>query len=41
MNNLWNEYVSKNPYAKDVKFEGVINAIKQIIEILESELIGV
>lgn len=41
MNNLWNEYVSKNPYAKDVKFEGVINAIKQIIGILESELIGV
>ena len=41
MNNLWNEYVSKNSYAKNVKFEDTINALKQIIEILESELIGV
>ena len=41
MNNLWNEYVSKNSYAKNVKFEDTINALKQIIEILESELVGV
>ena len=39
MNNLWNEYVSKNSYAKNVKFEDTINALKQIIEILESELV--
>ena len=41
MNNLWNEYVSKNPYAKGVKFEDTINALKEIIEILESEFVGV
>ena len=41
MNNLWNEYVFKNSYEKNVKFEDTINALKQIIEILESELIGV
>ncbi len=41
MNNLWNEYVSKNLYAKGVKFEDTINAIKEIISILESELVGV
>lgn len=37
MNNLWNEYVRKNQYAKGIKFEDTTNAIKQIIEILESE----
>ncbi len=41
MNNLWNEYVSKNSYAKNVKFEDTINSPKEIIEILESELVGV
>ena len=41
MNNLWNEYISKNSYAKGVKFEDTINALKEIIEILESELVGV
>lgn len=41
MNNLWNEYISKNSYAKNVKFEDTIKAIKEIIEILESELVGV
>lgn len=41
MNNLWNEYVSKNSYAKNVKFEDTINALKEIIEMLESELVGV
>lgn len=41
MNNLWNEYVSKNSYAKNVKFEDTINALKEIIEILESEFVGV
>lgn len=41
MNNLWNEYISKNPYAKGVKFEDTIKAIKEIVEILESELVGV
>lgn len=39
MNNLWYEYISKNSYAKNVKFEDTINALKEIIEILESELI--
>lgn len=37
INNLWNEYVSKNSYAKGIKFEDTINAIKQVIVILESE----
>ena len=41
MNNLWNEYISKNSYAKNVKFEDTINSLKEIIEILESELVGV
>ena len=41
MNNLWNEYISKNSYAKGVKFEDTIKAIKEIVEILESELVGV
>ena len=41
MNNLWNEYVSKNSYAKGIKFNDTINSIKMIIEILESELVGV
>ncbi len=37
INNLWNEYVIKNPYVKDIKFEDTINALKIIIEILESK----
>lgn len=41
MNNLWNEYASKNSYTKNVKFEDTINSLKEIIEILESELVGV
>lgn len=41
MNNLWNEYVSKNSYVKNVKFEDTTNALKEIIEMLESELVGV
>ena len=41
MNNLWNEYISKNSYAKNVKFEDTIKAIKEIVEILESEFVGV
>ena len=40
MNNLWNEYISKNSYAKNVKFEDTIKAIKEIVEILESEFVG-
>ena len=39
MNNLWNEYVFKNSYAKNVKFIDVINALKEVMEILESELV--
>lgn len=41
INNLWNEYISKNSYAKGIKFEDTINAIKQVILILESELVEV
>ena len=41
MNNLWNEYVFKNSYAKNVKFIDTINALKEVIEILESEFVGV
>lgn len=29
MNNLWSVYVLKNPYAKNVKFEDTINALKK------------
>lgn len=39
MNNLWKEYCLKNNYASNVTFEDTINAVKQIIEILESELV--
>ena len=41
MNNLWIEYVSKNPYAKGVEFKDTINAIEKIIKILETELVEV
>lgn len=41
MNNLWIEYVSKNPYAKGVEFKDTIYAIKKIIKILETELVEV
>lgn len=41
MNNLWNEYVSKNRYAKNILFDDTIYAIKEIINILETELVGV
>ena len=40
MNNLWSEYVLKNPYAKNVKFEDTINALKKIVEILELEVVA-
>ena len=33
------EYCLKNNYASNVTFEDTINAVKQIIEILESELV--
>lgn len=39
INNLWKEYCLKNSYASNVTFEDTINAVKQIIEILESELV--
>lgn len=41
MNNLWKEYVSKNSYAKGIKFEDTINAINEIVKILETELVEV
>ena len=41
MNNLWKEYVSKNSYAKGIKFEGAINAINEIVKILETEVVEV
>ena len=41
MNHLWNEYISKNLYAKDVKFEDTISALKNIIEMLKLELVEV
>ena len=39
MKNLWNEYVLKNVYAKDVKYEDTIEAIKQIMDLLQQELV--
>ena len=41
MNSLWENAVSKNSYAKNIRFEDTIDAIKQIAEILESELVEV
>ena len=41
MNSLWENAVSKNSYAKNIRFEDTIDAIKQIVEILESKLIEV
>ena len=41
MNSLWENAVSKNSYAKNIRFEDTIDAIKQIVEILESELVEV
>ena len=41
MNSLWENAVSKNLYAKNIRFEDTIDAIKQIAEILESELVEV
>ncbi len=41
MNNLWKKYVLKNLYAKEIAFKDTIDAIKQIIEILEKELITI
>ncbi len=41
MNSLWENAVSKNSYAKNIRFEDTIDAIKKIAEILESELVEV
>ncbi len=38
---LFNNYSKKLTYAKNVEFEDTINAIKQVIELLESELVVV
>lgn len=38
---LFDNYSIKLTYAKNVRFEDTIDAIKQIIDILESELVGV
>ncbi len=41
MNNLWKEYVLKNPYARNINFIDTINALKRIIHILEKEMITI
>lgn len=41
MNNLWKEYVLKNPYAKNINFIDTLNALKKIIDILEKEIITI
>lgn len=41
MNDLWNAYVSKNPYAKGIEFADTISALNEIINILELELLVV
>ena len=38
---LFDNYSTKFTYAKNVRFEDTIDAIKQIIDILESEFVGV
>ena len=41
LKSLWNSYQNNYEYAKDITVEDTINAIKQIIEILETELVGI
>ena len=41
LKSLWKSYQNNYEYAKDITFEDTINAIKQIIEILETELVGI
>ena len=41
LKSLWKSYQTNYEYAKDITFEDTINAIKQIIEILEKELVEV
>ena len=41
LKSLWNSYQNNYEYAKNISFDDTINAIKQIIEILETELVGV
>ncbi len=41
MKKLWFNYQEKNSYAKNVTYEETIEAIKKIINILESELVTV
>ncbi len=41
MNNLWKEYVLKNPYAKDISFIYTIDALRKIVYLLEKEIITI
>ena len=41
LKSLWKSYQNNYEYVKDITFEDTINAIKQIIEILETELVGI
>lgn len=41
LKDLFNNYSKKLNYAKDVRYKDTINAIKKIIQILESELVGI
>ena len=41
LKDLFNNYSKKLNYAKDVRYKDTINAIKKIIKILESELVGI
>lgn len=36
---LWKEYQNKNLYAKNIKYEDTVQALKKLIDILEKELI--
>lgn len=41
LKSLWNTYQKNYEYAKNISFEDTINAIKQIVEILGSELVEI
>ena len=41
LKSLWYSYQNNYEYAKNISFEDTIEAIKEIIEILESEIVGV
>ena len=38
---MWNEYQNKNTYAKGIKFNDTLEAVEQIIKILETKFVSI